>query len=318
MIIKDLNESYSLLEFKDTEDLNTIMNQKLEIMEALSVFVDGHEFTPRFRAGVWDGKKEFYKIHPQGLLIYKGLVQSVISKFNHFMTAEYIPLEPVPSVPEEVLREYIDTLNLPFPPRDYQFEAVFKAINEGRKTSVLATGSGKSLIQYIIMRWFAHTNRKGILIVPNVGLAEQMINDFREYNMGEELLQEMVHLIYAGKAKHFDLPITISTWQSTYKEKNLFNQLEYILIDECHLAKADSLQEILGNSNNCKYKLGFTGTLPKSYVDRFTLTATLGKSETIINAQGLIERGYATPVEIVLMYLNYSAEEKQLVKRMKY
>ena len=318
MIIYDINESYSIVNWNDTEDLNVIMHQKLEIMDALSVFVDGHEFTPRFRAGVWDGKKEFYKIHSEGLLIFKGLARSVIQKFGKHLSEEYIPLTSVEQVSEEELKDFVESLLLPFPPRDYQFEAVHKAINEGRKISVLATGSGKSLIQYIIMRWFAHVGKKGILIVPNVGLAEQMINDFREYKMSPAEMEQNVHLIYAGKPKHFDLPMTISTWQSTYKEKNLFDQLEYIIIDECHLAKAESLQNILGNSSNCKYKLGFTGTLPKSYVDRFTLTATLGKTETIINAQGLIERGYATPVDVILMYLNYKKEDKQHVKKIKY
>lgn len=318
MIIYDIDESYSIINWDDTEDLNLIMNQKLEIMDALSVFVDDYQFTPAYRAGVWDGKKSFYDLDEKGLKIFKGLVQSVISKFHKNLTKEYVPLSQVPQVNENELQEFIDTLDLPFQPRDYQFESVLKALNEGRKISVVATGSGKSLIQYIIMRWMGHHGKKGLLIVPNVGLAEQMMNDFREYNMGEQNMEDMVHLIYAGKPKHFDKLMTISTWQSTYKEKHLFEPIEYILIDECHLAKAESLQGILASSKNCKYKLGFTGTLPKSYVDRFTLTATLGKSEVIINAQGLIERGYATPVNLILMYLNYDISTKKDVKKMKY
>jgi len=208
-------------------------------------------------------------------------------------------------------------LNLPFPPRDYQIEAVVKTINEARKICVMATSSGKSMTIYILIRWFMSKGMKGVLIVPNVGLVEQMFGDFKDYNF--KGIEENVHVIYSGKDKNFNKPITVTTWQSGIRmDPKDYEELDYVFIDEAHLAKGDSLQMLLSNSKNCLYKVGFTGTLPKAHADRFTLTATLGKSEKIITAQGLIDRGYATPVNIINMYLNYPEDEKNLVKKMKY
>ena len=319
MTIRDLNESYSVLDFTDETDANETIKRKLTIMEALSVFVDGYEFTPKFRAGIWDGKKEFYKMHPSGLLIYKGLSQSVIKKFKHYLTQDYTPLESVPTVTYEEVDAHIEFLNLPYKLRDYQRYAFYSALNEPRKILLSATSSGKSLIIYMLMTYFHKTNRKGILIVPNVGLVEQMKGDFLEYGMTEADMENLFHIIYAGKQKNFNKPMTCTTWQSAIKMNKMeFEGLDYVIVDEAHLAKGESLTYLLNISNNCKYKLGFTGTLPSSYVDRFTLTATLGKTETIITAQGLVEAGFATPVNIILNYLNYTPEEKQIVKKMKY
>ena len=316
MKIYDKNESFSVLDWEGI-DPTLAIQQKVEITEALSVFVDGYQFMPSFRAGMWDGKKYFFEMEPNGNIeIPKGLVQSILKKFNKYMSEPYHPL----NLPEQVdlpeIWDFIRTLDLPFEPRDYQVEAVVKTLNEARKINVMATSSGKSMTIYILMRWMMAKGMKGVLIVPNVGLVEQMFGDFKEYNF--KTMDEHVHIIYSGKEKHFDKPITVSTWQSTYKAKALFKGIDYIFIDEAHLAKADSLQEILAMSENCLFKVGFTGTLPKVHVERFTLAATLGKSEKIITAQGLIEAGYATPVEIISMYLNYQEAEKKLVKKMKY
>ena len=319
MTIKDINESYSVISFTDETDINETMKRKLEIMDSLSVFIDGYQFMPSYRAGIFDGRKEFYKIHPDGFLIYKGLVESVIKKFGNYLTEEYIPLSTVEPVSYEEVDEHIKSLNLPFTPRDYQRYAFYIALNNPRKIMLSATSSGKSLIIYMLMTYFEKQGKRGILIVPNVGLVEQMQGDFVEYGIPKEDIESRLHIIYAGKEKNFNQLMTCSTWQSLMKMRDKeFETLDYIISDEAHLAKGDSLQHLINISSNCKYKLGFTGTLPSNYVDRFTLTATLGKSETIITAQGLVEAGFATPVEIILNYFNYPKEEKDIVKKMKY
>lgn len=314
MKIYDQNESFSILDWEGI-DPQIAVPQKVEISEALSVFVDGYQFMPSFRAGIFDGKKYFFDMLPNGnMQIPKGLVQSVIKKFNKYLSEPYVAMNHPDPVTMEELQAFISTLDLPFSPRDYQVEAVLKTLNEARKINLMATSSGKSMTIYILMRWMMHKGHRGVLIVPNVGLVEQMLNDFKDYNFRD--IDDFVHIIYAGKPKHFDKPITISTWQSTYRSKELFADLDYIFVDEAHLAKAESLQDILAVSEKCLFKVGFTGTLPKSFVDRFTLTATLGKSDKIITAQGLIERGYATPVHIVSLYMNYNDEDKKVVKKM--
>jgi len=91
---------------------------------------------------------------------------------------------------------------------------------------------------------------------------------------------------------------------------------EGLNVSNCHLATSESLQKLLSNSENCLYKIGLTGTLPKTFEGRFTLAATLGKSVKVITPQGLIDRGLATPVTIVTVYLNYSMTDKKSVKKL--
>jgi len=323
MEIYDLNESHSIVDFSDM-DPDESLAIKLEMMESLSVFVEGYKFMPSYRAGVFDGKRHFFEMTPEmNIKIPKGLVEVVIKKFGKYLIEDYVPIKEAPSVTLETLNEIVAELNLPFPPYDYQLNAVYIALNQPRKVLVAATGAGKSLILYIMMHAWQSLGLKGLLIVPNIGLAEQMRSDFIDYSKNypdpEKVVDEYLHLVYGGKEKHFDKPMTISTWQSAIRmKKDGFLGLGYVAIDEAHLATGDSLQHLLEISSNCQYKIGLTGTLPTNHEHRFTLAATLGKSEQIINPQGLIERGLATPVQINMWYLNYSEDEKKLVKRMNY
>jgi len=317
MKIYDQDESYSILDFSDM-DVKDIMDLKISLVDALSCYVEGYKFMPQYRAGTFDGKKYFFDVLPDGnMRIPKGLVQSIIKLFRKHITEEYQPLRKPEYVSTEEIEQFVETLDLPFPPRSYQIEAVVKTINDARKICVMCTSSGKSMTIYILLRYFMSKGMKGILIVPNVGLVEQMFGDFKEYNFKN--IDDFVHVIYAGKDKNFDKPITVTTWQSGMRmHEDNFAGLDYVFIDEAHLAKGDSLTALINASKNCLYKVGFTGTLPKVHADRFTLSATLGKSEKIITAQGLIDLGFATPVSIISMYLNYPEEEKKIVKKLKY
>lgn len=318
MTIQDLNESYSVIKFDGHSDTEAV-ELRMSLMEDLSVFVDGYKFSPKFRAGVWDGKKYYFKmLKDMSMQIPKGLAETILKRYSDKITNDYHPIRTAEPVSVEQIEAFIETLGLPFPPYDYQFSAVHEAMNNPRRILVAATGAGKSLIIYLIMTFMESLGKKGLLIVPNVGLCEQMRTDFLSYGMTPEEADNRLHTIFAGKEKTFDFPMTVTTWQSAILMRNEhFSQLDYVLVDEAHLATGESLQKLLANSENCLYKIGLTGTLPKTFEGRFTLAATLGKSAKIITPQGLIERGLATPVTIVTTYLNYSMSDKKTVKQLK-
>ncbi len=241
MKIYDIDESHSILDFT-TMTVGEALELKIKLTEALSCYVDGYQFMPSYRAGVFDGKKYYFDITAEGnMKIPKGLVQSVIRMYQNSMTNVYQPLRVPEQVTLEVIEAFIPTLDLPFSPRDYQTKAVVDSINQPRRINLAATSSGKSLIIYILFRYFMSKGMKGLLIVPNVGLVEQMFNDFADYNFKE--VNEQVHIIYAGKDKHFDKPMTVTTWQSGIRmQSSDYEQLDFVMIDEAHLAKGDSLQ----------------------------------------------------------------------------
>ena len=91
-------------------------------------------------------------------------------------------------------------------------------------------------------------------------------------------------------------------------------------VSNCHNAKAEVFDTIiLPASVNCKYRLGLSGTISDlAFADRMSLIGSLGSNVKIINAQGLIERGLATPVQINCLFFNYNEEDKKIMKNLDY
>ena len=92
------------------------------------------------------------------------------------------------------------------------------------------TASGKSFIQYLILRKIQDSDfKKGLLIVPTTSLVEQMYSDFQSYGYDAE---KYCHRQYAGKDKFSDKFLTITTWQSIYKNpQEYFEQFDFVLGD---------------------------------------------------------------------------------------
>ena len=122
------------------------------------------------------------------------------------------------------------------------------------------TASGKSLIIYVILRWLQESDyKRGLLIVPTTSLVEQMYKDFEDYGYDSE---QYCHRQYSGKDKHTNKFLTITTWQSIYKNPGeYFEQFDFVLGDEAHQFKAKSLTTIMTQLVNAKYRIGCTGTL---------------------------------------------------------
>ena len=54
-----------------------------------------------------------------------------------------------------------------FKPRDYQVDAVYDALRYNRKLLISPTASGKSLMIYSVVRYFAERDKKILLVVSN-------------------------------------------------------------------------------------------------------------------------------------------------------
>jgi len=185
--------------------------------------------------------------------------------------------------------------------------------------------SGKSLTQAIISLYLAYKkNKKVVLIVPNVSLVKQFESDFREYLQNSHLLEwfeNNFHTIYSGKVKHFEKPITLTTWQSIYKSEELFENVDCIIVDEVQQAK--NMEGVLNDilvpySINTEYKLGFTGSIPKGRISELTLIGAFGKINRIVSTKDLIDRGFGTPIEVIIMMLNYPEKVSHYITQLSY
>ena len=307
----DVNESYVKV---ITDDIEI----KVIITNFLSAYTEGYQFAPAFKAGVWDGKAKFYKLAHDGILVPKGLIyhlQKAMKKDK--IEIEYTNNSVYLKTTHEEFKKFIKTLNLPFEPYDYQIDTCVTFINRGRITAQLATGAGKSLVVYMLSMFFKEKDMKTLVIVPNVSLVNQIRSDFDDYGFNEP---ENVHLISAGIEKHLKCPVTISTWQSLYNYPHLLADADVVIVDEAHQAKSTVFTDIiLPSTTNCAYRLGLSGTIVDlTYADRMNLIGSIGPNVKIINAQGLIDRGLATPVQINCLFFNYSDEEKKLFKNLDY
>ena len=208
-------------------------------------------------------------------------------------------------------------------PRDYQYFTVYKALKNNRGLFVSPTGSGKSLMIYSIVRYYASTSKKTLIVVPTTSLVEQMVKDFTDYGWDAE---HYMHKIYSGKDKSTDKHIIISTWQSIYKfPKRYFDDIDCVIGDEAHLFKSKSLTGIMTKLHNAKYRFGFTGTLDGSKTHKWVLEGLFGSCDKVTRTDDLIKKGHLSKLRIKVLvcqhqyqpFADYHSEMEYIVQHSK-
>ena len=286
-----------------------------ELSEYFTFFVPGYKFTPTFKSGKWDGKIRLFNLRTYQ--IYIGLLPYVeeFCEYNKY-TIEYgqdigvedeFPLYHAKKFAES-LNVHSDNVKLTV--NDHQLDALKDAMQRRRALLISPTSSGKSLIIYMLFRQLLdYQNLKGIIIVPTTALVEQLVSDFKDYSSHNGFdVDKHVNKIYGyvDVVKQTNKPLTISTWQSLYKEDpSYFNQFEYIIGDEAHLFQADSLQKIMTNCINTKYRIGLTGTLDGTKTHQLVLEGVFGAVKKVISTKELIDHGKVSKFEIKCIILKH-------------
>lgn len=290
-----------------------------ELSEFFTFFVPGYQFVPAYRNRIWDGKIRLFNL--QNNQIYLGLLP-YIEEFCNERQYQFEYGDPRPDIEDDYsvyhAKKFIESLDIhsrgePIEVREHQINAYIHAMQKRRALLVSPTASGKSLIIYLIFRQLhQYQNLKGLVIVPTTSLVEQLYSDFGDYNDGE---MTNVHRIYQGKEKETDKPLTISTWQSLYKmPKEYFHQFDYIIGDEAHLFKAQSLTTILTSCINAKYRIGLTGTLDGTKTHKLVLEGLFGTVKKVISTKELIDKQQLSNFEIKCLVLKHTDEECLMVK----
>jgi superfamily II DNA or RNA helicase len=278
-----------------------------ELHSFFSFRVPGFQFVPAYKNKLWDGYIKLFNL--QNYTLYHGLFP-YLEKFSkeRDYTIEFdsdVTETENFSLIEAV--DFIKTLNLPFEPRDYQLQSFVHSIRNKRILILSPTASGKSLILYLIVSWLLKSNyKKGLLVVPTTSLVEQMFSDFASYGFDSE---QYCHRQYSGKEKHTDKFLTITTWQSIYKnEPEYFEQFDFVLGDEAHQFKAKSLTTILTGCKDAKYRIGTTGTLDGTQTHKLVLEGLFGPVYKATSTSELIARKELADFKIKCLILKYSNE----------
>ena len=267
-----------------------------ELFEFFSFKVPNAKFMPSFKNRMWDGKVYLFSIKTHK--IYIGLLPYV-DEFCRERGYEFEGVEDVlgNKQREKVSQSWLADLKLPFEPRDYQIDAFNTAIQYGRQLLLSPTASGKSLIIYLLARYY---NKKTVIIVPTTSLVEQMTKDFKEYGYDKEICK-----IYSGQPV-FDSDITITTWQSFAKApKEVMESFEVVFGDEAHLFKANVLKGILEKMKKTAIRFGTTGTLDGTEVHRLQLEGLFGPVKKVVSTKDLMAEGTIASLNIDILILKH-------------
>lgn len=286
-----------------------------ELSDKFTFMVPGAKFSPKFQNKVWDGKIRLFNVVSGR--VYKGLFSYIVDhcrKRGYSVSAEQSFAATEFSVAEAL--DFIKTLNLPMEVRDYQVDAFVRAVRDRRRLLLSPTASGKSLIIYLLIRYYE--GKDILLIVPTTALVRQMYSDFVSYGYDAATNCNMIYA-YDGVDKNSNMPVTISTWQSVYlMPKKWFSNFDVIFGDEAHNFKAKSLISIMEKMNNVVYRVGFTGTLDDSATNKMVLEGLFGDVYEVTTTKALIDAGHLSDFRIKNIILSYGSESRELVYKMDY
>lgn len=302
----------------------------MELYEHFSFFVPNYKFMPAFKNKMWDGKIHQFDRRlnsmPFGLLgnlaIFaksRGYDLVIDSSIGVNM---YGGRQSVKEIDDFIMGIPLRSGGDVIEPRVYQREAVARGIRSGRSVLLSPTGSGKSLIIYLMARWFLkESDGRCLIVVPTTSLVEQMTGDFLDYSSHDSEFDESdIHKIYSGKEKSgFKSRVVISTWQSLYKQPaSWFDEYEMVVGDEAHTFKAKSLITIMNKLRNAWFRVGTTGTLDGTLVNESVLNGCFGPTYQVTTTKDLIDNDTLSQMSIDVITLQYTDDEKKKFGKMKY
>ena len=281
-----------------------------ELSEFFTFEVPGAKFMPSVRRRLWDGKIRLFS--PGTGKIYYGLlpyVRRFLATQGH--TIVYGEgVKPPKQLDKNLTTKFIRSLEKGFRARDYQIDAIHDILESSRGLILSPTGSGKSFIIYALVRYYIEKleDKKILIVVPTTGLVEQMYGDFADYGWFPD---EHCHKLYAGSDKNTPREVVISTWQSIYKlDKKYFSQFGAVFVDEAHMAKAKSLTGIMTKLQDCKYRIGTTGTLDGTEVHQLVLEGLFAKCKQVTTTAKLIQEKHLSNLHVRCLVLDHPKSKR--------
>ncbi len=315
MIIINEDHFYNKIIYTDEE-----YEDFLKLHKYFSITEPKLTYTAKVRSGQSDGKVKF--INKRTGIYLKGLtdkIKTYLDSNNIFYTDESDSLTEDYEI--EDMEGFIKTLQLPFEPYYFQKDALKICVENKQKIVLSATGSGKSLILYMLSNYLIQNdkNENVLILVPDTGLVNQLYSDFKEYEeykkeFDEETFNDIYHKIFSGQEKNTNHKIKISTWQSIYdleETHKIFDTTTTILVDEMHMAQAVSYLNIFKKAYNTKKRIGVSGTMPKDLIESLKLEGIFNQSIRVVSARELQDMGLATESIVQPIYLDYDDEDKK-------
>ena len=215
----------------------------------------------------------------------------------------------IPTLRKNNIIDY--NLNLEY--REYQQDIINKCIDIGRGTIILATAGGKTLTMAGLLEFYYNNyskNFKGLVIVPDLGLANQTISDFKEYGISFSTTK------YTGKNElNLSRNVIIANLgilQSSKQDISWIKHIDFLIMDEVHkLRRGNKINNILKKINT-PHRFGFTGTLPPELLDKWNIFGKIGPQLFEKKAYELKDENYVVPAKVHVLEINYDTPSTQI------
>lgn len=263
MIIKKQDESYTLLISENEADLATLQ----KIHDFLKAEKPDAKYNFKVQRG-WESPYNYFtevkKIKETGQSVMRIMNGHLELLTNYNLN---IPQELSEFTEDEIDRGLADIIKMmPFEPYDYQLKCAKDNLLTPKQISLSCTGSGKSLIIFMIMYFLYKKNKRGLVCVPNISLTTQIYGDFADYfhsNFSEQRDEFLacIELQGGGKESSFDTFLTITTWQSALsitkrEHKKYFSDNEYNIGENLNGHIIKNKVKMAGNYKKITYSDG--------------------------------------------------------------
>ena len=285
---------------------------------------------PAVKLGRWDGKVSFFGLGGNTYLALVGEILPILED-----AGVYVELEDQ-RTPHNFEFKLIDQnylADIKWPKnhpcagqsivlRDYQVETINKFLENPQCIQEIATGAGKTIITAALCRLVENYGRT-LTIVPNKSLVTQTEDDFLACNLDVG--------VYYGDRKELGRQNTIATWQSlnvlekksrddeTTAFLEAIENINTVIVDEVHMAKADVLKRMLtGPFAKCGIRWGLTGTVPKADYEFYGLRCSIGDVANKIAAKELQDKGVLAQCNVNVLQTQDHPEFKNYQEELKW
>lgn len=260
---------------------------------------EGYNFMPKFKSGRWDGWISLYqkgsRIFPGGLL---HRVDSHLTDLGVVVTVDDRSQSPLK---EPLLAGGINSTDL----RDYQLDAVTRAIAAKRGVFDAATGLGKTEIMGEMIR---RLETRALIIVASRDLAWQTIERFQGTLTFPNSAQEGLYGIVGDDVYQPSL-ITVAMYQTLHRRleeepdetREWLASFDSLHLDECHRAPATTWWPII-NACPAYWRFGYSATPFKSdIITELKLVGATGEIFYSFKAKDAVEAGWLTEPVVTIV-----------------
>lgn len=302
--------------------LSGIPNQIANLLsKELAVKVPNYWFSPKFKAGQWDGTQKFFlrpaNTFPTGLL----------PKVCEFLLDNYDISPEIIDKRTNINQYILSTITNNYEisdektARDYQVDTINKVIsnkvngiNFNRGIVNIATNGGKTAIATALIKELhprlVENNSNFLFVTHSKEIARQTRKSIKTD------LNIPVGFIGDGKWEIERVTVVIVTTlyrrMKTQEFKDLVSNTIGFVADECHHASSTSWYEVFNSFTNASIRIGLTGTVDKvNPVNEMRLYACTGDIINKISNDYLINNGFSAKPICILFTVTSPELEKE-------